>query len=286
MTTTGTGAVKTAAPASVAPLAADLDAALRRLKLATVRRNAAGVLQVAKTQRWTPEEILRTLVEAEIAARDASNTANRLKAAAFPVTKSLDGFDVSGSSVTQATFDYLSSLEWIRAQQNLAVVGPPGTGKSHLLIGCGHAAVHAGFKVRYFTAADLIEVLYRGLADNTLLRADLVILDEIGFAPLDDTGTQLLFRLVAAGYERRSLAIASHWPFEQWGRFLPEHTTAASILDRLLHHASIVVPPASPTGCATPTTRREPPRINQSAATEWGLLLATSGDFYMAIDTD
>ena len=108
--------------------------------------------------------------------------------------------------------------------------------------------MQAGFKVRYFTAADLIEVLYRGLADNTvgkiidtLLRADLVILDEIGFAPLDGTGTQLLFRLVAACYQRRSLAIASHWPFEQWGRFLPEHTTAVSILDRLLHHATVVV---------------------------------------------
>ncbi len=60
-------------------------------------------------------------------------------------------------------------------------------------------------------------------------------------APLDDTGAQLLFRLVAAAYERRSLAVASHWPFEQWGRFLPEHTTAASILDRLLHHASVVI---------------------------------------------
>jgi DNA replication protein DnaC len=246
--TATTNTAKPVDPPSVAPLAADLDAALRRLKLATVRRNAAEVLQVAKTQRWTPEEILRTLVEAEIAARDASNTANRLKAAAFPVAKSLDGFDVTGSSVTQATFDYLSSLEWIRAQQNLAVIGPPGTGKSHLLIGCGHAAVHAGFKVRYFTAADLIEVLYRGLADNTvgkiidtLLRADLVILDEIGFAPLDDTGTQLLFRLVAGANERRSLAIGSHWPFEQWGRFLPEQTTAVSILDRLLHHATVVI---------------------------------------------
>jgi DNA replication protein DnaC len=189
-----TATTKPVAPTSVAPLAADLDAALRRLKLATVRRNAAEVLQVAKTQRWTPEEVLRTLVEAEIAARDASNTANRLKAAAFPVTKSLDGFDVGGSSVTQATFDYLTSLEWVRGQQNLAIIGPPGTGKSHLLIGCGHAAVDAGFKVRYFTAADLIETLYRGLADNTvgkiidtLLRADVVILDEIGFAPLDDS---------------------------------------------------------------------------------------------------
>lgn len=245
---TSTASAKTVAPKTVPPLAADLDAGLRRLKLATVRRTAPEVLLTAKTQRWTPEEVLRTLIEAEIAARDASNTANRLKAAAFPVVKTLDGFNVSASSIPQATFDYLSSLEWIRAQQNLAIIGPPGTGKSHTLIGLGHAAVTAGHKVRYFTAADLIEVLYRGLADNTvgkiidsLLRAELVIIDEIGFAPLDDTGTQLLFRLVAAAYERRSLAVTSHWPFEQWGRFLPEHTTAASILDRLLHHASVVI---------------------------------------------
>jgi DNA replication protein DnaC len=76
---------------------------------------------------------------------------------------------------------------------------------------------------------------------DRLLRHDLVLVDEIGFAPLDPTGTQLLFRFVAAAYERRSLATASHWPFDQWGRFLPEHTTAVSMLDRLLHHATIVV---------------------------------------------
>ncbi|MFX0578884.1 IS21-like element helper ATPase IstB [Nocardia nepalensis] len=233
---------------SIPDLAADLDAGLRRLKLAAVRRTAPEVLQIAKTQRWTPEEVLRTLIGAELTARDASNIRNRLKAAAFPVAKTLDSFDVAASSIPQTTYDYLSSLEWVRAQHNLALIGPPGTGKSHTLIGLGHAAIHAGHKVRYFTAADLIDTLYRGLADNTvgkiidsLLRADLVILDEIGFAPLDDTGTQLLFRLVAAAYERRSLAIASHWPFEQWGRFLPEHTTAASILDRLLHHATVVI---------------------------------------------
>jgi DNA replication protein DnaC len=239
---------KTAAPKPIPDLAADLDAGLRRLKLAAVRRTAPEVLHVAKTQRWTPEEMLRTLSEAELAARDASNARNRLKAAAFPVLKALDSFDVAASSIPQATFDYLSSLEWVRAQHNLALIGPPGTGKSHTLIGLGNAAIQAGHKVRYFTATDLIDTLYRGLADNsvgkiidTLLRADLLILDEIGFAPLDDTGTQLLFRLVAAAYERRSLAVASHWPFEQWGRFLPEHTTAASILDRLLHHATVVI---------------------------------------------
>ena len=123
-----------------------------------------------------------------------------------------------------------------------------GTGKSHTLIALGHAAVTAGHRVKYCTAADLVETLYRALADNsvgktidTLLRNDLLIVDEVGFAPLDDTGTQLLFRLVAAAYERRALAIASHWSFEDWGRFLPEHTTAVSLLDRLLHHATTVV---------------------------------------------
>jgi DNA replication protein DnaC len=238
----------TAVPPAVAALPADLDAGLRRLKLATVRRTAAEVLQTAKTQRWTPEEVLRTLIETELAARDASNIAARLKAAAFPVAKTLDSFIVAESSIPQATFDYLIGLEWVRSHANLALVGPPGTGKSHTLIGLGIAAVHAGHKVRYFTAADLVEALYRGLADNTvgktidtLLRADLIIVDEVGFAPLDDTGTQLLFRLVAGAYERRSLAVASHWPFEQWGRFLPEHTTAAGILDRLLHHATVVL---------------------------------------------
>jgi DNA replication protein DnaC len=234
--------------AAAAPLAPDLAAGLRRLKLAAMRHLAPELLLTAKTQRWAPEELLRTLVEAEITARDASNARTRLKSAAFPVTKTLDEFDLAASSVPKATFAYLSSLEWVSARENLCLVGPAGTGKSHLLVALGGAAVQAGHRVRYYTAADLVETLYRGLADNsagkiidTLLRNDLIIIDEVGFAPLDDTGAQLLFRVVAAAYERRALGIGSHWPFDQWGRFLPEHTTAVSLLDRLLHHANVVV---------------------------------------------
>jgi len=234
--------------AVAAPLAPDLEAALRRLKLSAVRRLGPEVLQTAKVQRWPPEELLRTLLDAELASRDASNARARLRLAGFPVAKSLDQFRVAESSVPRATFDYLAGLEWIRARENVVLVGPAGTGKSHLLVALGLAAVESGIRVRYFTATDLVETLYRGLADNSvgrviegLLRADLVIVDELGFAPLDDAGTQLLFRFVAAAYERRSLGVASHWPFESWGRFLPEHTTAVSLLDRLLHHASVVV---------------------------------------------
>lgn len=229
-------------------LPADLAAGLRRLKLATIRQLAPELLLTAKTQRWAPEEVLRTLVEAEVAARDASNERARLKAAGFPVLKTIEQFDLAASSIPAPTWAYLTSLEWIAAKENLALIGPAGTGKSHTLIALGHAAVTAGHKVKYLTAADLIETLYRGLADNTvgktieaLLRNDLLLIDEVGFAPLDDTGAQLLFRLVAAAYERRALGIASHWSFEDWGRFLPEHTTAVSLLDRLLHHATTVV---------------------------------------------
>jgi DNA replication protein DnaC len=128
------------------------------------------------------------------------------------------------------------------------LVGPAGTGKSHLLVALGHAAIQAGHRVRYFSAVELADALYRGLADNSvgkviesILRAEFVIVDELGFAPLDHTGAQLLFRFVAAAYERRSLGVAGHCPFDQWGRFLPEHATAGSLIDRLLHHAHVIV---------------------------------------------
>jgi DNA replication protein DnaC len=234
--------------AAAPPLAPDIAAGLRRLKLAAMRQLAPGLLITARTQRWAPEELLRTLIEAEITARDASNARTRLKSAAFPVAKTLEELDRSACSIPGATLDYLATLEWITAKENLCLVGPPGTGKSHVLVALGIAAVQAGRKVRYFTAADLAETLYRGLADNSvgrvienLLRNDLLLVDEVGFAPLDDTGAQLLFRLVSAAYERRALGVASHWPFDQWGRFLPEHTTAVSLLDRLLHHANVVI---------------------------------------------
>jgi DNA replication protein DnaC len=234
--------------ATAEPVSQDIVDGLRRLRLATIRAQAAEVLQTARTQRWPPEDVLRTLIAAEIAGRDQANRQIRLKQAGFPATKTLDSFDVAASSISRPTFDYLASLEWIRATENLLLVGPAGTGKSHSLIGVGYRAVERGLRVRYFVAADLVEALYRGLADNTVgklihtvLRNDLVLIDELGFAPLDETGSQLLFRFVAAAYEHRSLGLASHWPFEQWGHFLPVQTTATSLLDRLLHHAIVVV---------------------------------------------
>jgi DNA replication protein DnaC len=234
-------------PAATPALGSDLEAGLRRLKLAAIRREAPDVLLTAKTQRWAPEETLRVLVDLEIAARDESNTRTRMKTARFPVAKTLEEFDLAESSIPPATHDYLVTLDWIQRADNLCMVGPAGTGKTHYLIALGRAAVEAGYRVRYYTAIDLVETLWRALADNTvgrtieqICRHDLVIIDEVGFAPLDHTGCQLLFRLVSAAYEKRSLAVGSHSPFEDWGRFLPDQPTAVSLLDRLCHHAHII----------------------------------------------
>lgn len=131
---------------------------------------APELLVTTQTQRWNPEEFLGALAEAEITARDASTVRTRMRQAAFPAAKILAEFDVAATSVPPATFDYLSSAEWIRAAENVCMIGPAGTGKGNTLIALRIAAVEAGHRVRYFTAAELVEPLYRGLADNSVGR--------------------------------------------------------------------------------------------------------------------
>lgn len=234
---------------SAAPLDDEIVHGLRRLKLRRIRQLAPELCVTARTQRWRPEEFLRVLVSEECAARDESNRELRLRTAAFPLRKTLDEFDLSASTLSRDTFEYLASLEWIRSKRNVAFVGPPGTGKSHLAVAVGRAAVEIGFRVRFFRADLLVEALYRGLADNSvgrvidsiLRRSDLVVVDELGFSPLDGIAANHLFRFIATAYETRSLVITSNWPFEQWTNFLPDATSATAILDRFLHHADVVV---------------------------------------------
>ncbi len=127
--------------AAAPPLTPDLAAALRRLKLATIRAQAPEVRQTARTQRWPADDVLRTLVNAEIAARDQTNQRLCLKAANLPLLKQLEDVDALASGIPSGTFAYVASLEWIRARENTLLVGPAGTGKSHILIGVGHRAV-------------------------------------------------------------------------------------------------------------------------------------------------
>lgn len=242
MTTTEVPAL--GVPASP-PLPADLDAILRRLRLPHIRRHAPEVLATAKSQRWDPAEVLRALLAEEANGRDRASLATRRATAGFPTDKTFDAWDESASSIPAPTQQALRTLEWVHRKENLVVCGPSGTGKTFLLEALGQQAVEQGLKVSWFTLEDLGVLLRRHRADDTvtkaiakILRADLIIVDDIGLLPVATDAAEGLYRLVDAAYEKRAIAISSNLHPAGFDELMPK-TIATATVDRLLHHAHV-----------------------------------------------
>src|SRR5215208_1178433 len=227
------------------PLDPDLEALLRRMRLPHIRRAAPEVLATAKAQRWDPAEVLRVLLTEEVAGRDRSSLATRRARAAFPTGKTFDAWDEALSSIPAPTQAALRTLEWIGRAENLVVCGPAGTGKTFLLEALGQAAVEAGRHVAWFTLEALGVLVRRHRADDSvtkaitrILRADLVIVDDIGLLPVGPDAAEGLYRLVDAAYERRSVAVSSNLHPSGFDELMPK-TLATATVDRLLHHAHL-----------------------------------------------
>ncbi len=232
---------------TIEPLAGEVEALCRRLRLRYVREQAPDVLLTAKAQRWEPAELLRVLLQAEVEGRERSTTETRRRQARFPAGKTFDTWDAKRSSIAGATQQALRTLEWVGRHENVVVCGPSGTGKSHLCEALGQHAVDAGLRVAWFGIEDLGALVRRHRVDDSIakaftpvLRADLVIVDDIGLLPLSADAAEGLYRLVDAAYERRSLAISSNLHpsgFDQ----LMDRTIATALVDRLMHHAHVLV---------------------------------------------
>ena len=227
------------------PLPEDLEALLRRLRLPHIRAHAPEVIATARAQRWEPVEVLKALFTAEAAGRERSALATRRAAAAFPTGKTFDAWDSQASSIPAPTQQALRTLEWVHRAENLVVCGPSGTGKTFLLEALGQHAVEQGLKVAWFTLEDLGVLLRRHRADDTVtkaiarvLRADLVVVDDIGLLPVAQDAAEGLYRLVDAAYEKRSIAISSNLHPAAFDELMPK-TLATATVDRLLHHAHI-----------------------------------------------
>jgi DNA replication protein DnaC len=227
------------------PLDSDLEALLRRMRLPHIRRAAPDVLATARAQRWEPAEVLRVLLAAEVAGRDRSSTATRLTAAGFPAGKTFDSWDPTLSSIPPPTQTALRTLEWIQRRENLVVCGPSGTGKTMFLEALGHTAVQAGHKVAWFSLESLGVLVRRHRADDSvtraiarILRADLVVVDDIGLLAVSADAAEGLYRLVDAAYEKRSVAISSNLHPSGFDEIMPK-TLAGATVDRLLHHAHL-----------------------------------------------
>ncbi len=226
-------------------LPADLEAMMRSLKMPHARALAPELVATARAQRWEPVEVIKALFAEEIRGRAASMLATRRKAAGFPTGKTFDVWDPDASSIPAPTQQALRTLEWIRRGENLVVCGPSGTGKTFFLEALGQQAVEEGLRVAWFRLEDLGQLIRAHRTDDSVnkavtrvLRADLVVVDDIGLLPVGTDAAEGLYRVVDAAYEKRSIAISSNLHPAGFDELMPK-TLATATVDRLLHHAHV-----------------------------------------------
>lgn len=219
-----------------------------RLRLGEVARLAAGRAEQAAATQQTYTAYLTDLLQAEADARQQRYVASRTQMAHLPYRKTLDTFDFRFQpSIDERQVRELAHLQWVDAADNLVALGPPGVGKTHLLVALALAAIQARYSVYFVTIQDLVADLRKAWHENRFAqrlavytRPKLLCLDEVGYLPLDRLEANLVFRLVSARYETGSLALTSNKGFSEWGDVFGDPVLATAILDRLLHHATIL----------------------------------------------
>jgi DNA replication protein DnaC len=220
----------------------------RVLKAPTLRDAVPRLAEQARDQGWTHEEFLAACLQREVASRDAHGAEARIKAAGFPARKTVEDFDFDHQrSVKREIVTHLAALDFIVAKDNAVLLGPPGTGKTHIATGIGIRACQAGHRVLFATAAEwvarLADAHTTGRLHDELTRLGrypLLIIDEIGYIPFEAQAANLFFQLVSARYERASLIVTSNKPFGRWGEVFGDDTVAAAMIDRLVHHAEVI----------------------------------------------
>jgi len=196
----------------------------------------------------TQLEFLAHAMTVELACRDESRKARYRRQAGFPVVKSFTGYDWSHVGLPPTlTRDDLETCGFVARGENLVLLGPVGTGKTHLATAIGHAGCHMDIPVKYFTVSDLVlrlaEAQREGTLDKTLTsisKAKLLILDEFGYVPIDRDAARLVFKIISDAYETRSVVITTNQAFSHWGAVLTDDQMAAAMIDRIAHHGHLV----------------------------------------------
>lgn len=228
----------------------ELHQQLGYLKLLFMQEHYQELAQQAAQSQWSHVDFLRRLVEGEAAARQDRSRQRRIQQARFPVLKTLEQFDFTWpAKINRLAVQNLFRLQFIQDKANAVIVGGVGLGKSHLCIALGYAAAVAGFHVRFTTAVDIINSLAAAQNAGRLAqelkrytRPDLLLIDEVGYLPIDKLGANLLFQIISQRYECGSIMLSTNKAFKHWPSiFNNDATLTSAILDRVLHHAQTIV---------------------------------------------
>jgi DNA replication protein DnaC len=230
------------------PVDAAIENAARALHLPTIREGYDEAVDYALRERSTYKQFLADLLGGEVAHRDERRKLRLVREANFSRPKRIEDFDYHANpNISPEQVNTLCDPAWVVAGQPLCLIGDSGTGKSHLLIGIGTAIAEAGMKVRYTTAANLVNELSEAADDRQLTkviarygRCDLLCLDEFGYLDLDKAGAKLLFQIFTDREERRAIAVASNAPFSEWKKTFTDPRLCAAIVDRLTYNAHII----------------------------------------------
>ena len=227
-----------------------LEQHLAELKLTRLAETYREVLDEAARHNTPPVEILATLIGAEVAARRERAIQRRIKQARLPPRKTLEDYDFTfPKRLPKQKVLRLFDCQFVEQHQCAVLIGPTGTGKTHLLTALAYTACEKGLSVHFTRVVDMINTLTTAQLKGTLekclktyLRPALLLLDELGYLPIDKRGANLLFQVVAARYESGAIVLSTNRPFRDWGQtFDVDNTLATAMIDRLMHHGEAIV---------------------------------------------